>query len=25
VRGGAIAAADDLLRTDIAPWCPKVF
>ncbi len=25
LRAGAIAAADDLLRTDIAPWCPKVF
>ncbi len=25
LRTGAIATADGMLRTDVAPWCPKVF
>ena len=25
LRDGAVALADAMLRTDVAPWCPKVF
>jgi predicted acetyltransferase len=25
LRAGAVAAADDMFRTDRAPWCPEIF
>ena len=25
LRGGALARADALFRTDVAPWCPEIF
>jgi predicted acetyltransferase len=25
VRDGGLARADDLFRTDVAPWCPEIF
>jgi predicted acetyltransferase len=25
LRGGALARADDLFRTDVHPWCPEIF
>ena len=25
LRDGAVARADDVFRTDRAPWCPEIF
>ena len=25
LRDGGLARADELFRTDVAPWCPEIF